>query len=260
MTGCAKATDALIVLTFPICAGLFCVRAETTQSIAANRRGIHLIGNVAPDKSIHVEGTAFFVNKDGCLATNLHVLLGAIEYQKTEHLSVPTICLILGSGRGQEKGTFSLLGVEKFLIKDSALDLAVVKVQPNPFAVPELRNHVTVLRLAPRPPEDGELLAFSGFPGQSKVLSSRRGILSCFTVREHGITKLPVPVLEVATNCERGFSGGPLYRTSDAAVVGVVVGGLPAGVPLSSGVTDALPILKLTEQLDREGVRWHRAE
>lgn len=225
---------------------------DSVKAIEKNYNSIHILGNVNEQNEIHVEGSGFFINKEGYYITNLHAILGAIKYYK-EHPDAPPVILIRENfKRGDSKITWKVLKLESFPVKDETFDIAVIKTTPNPFIDSKLRNNLSIVNLNTQIPPDGTRLIYSGFPEQTKIISSREGILGGLTIRKHEISNNDTPVLEIATSSATGYSGSPLYLSTDGTVVGIVVGGVS-----SCSVTTAIPMQYVTKLLDEKGIKWH---
>lgn len=222
------------------------------KAIEKNYNSIHILGNVNAKNEIHVEGSGFFINEEGYYITNLHAILGAIKYYK-EHPDAPPVILIRENfKRDNSKITLKVLKPESFPIKDETFDIAVIKTTPNPFNDSKLQNNLSIVNLNAQIPPDGTRLIFSGFPEQTKIISSREGILGSLTIRKHEISNNDTPVLEIDTSSATGYSGSPLYLSTDGAVVGIVVGGVS-----SCSVTTAIPIKYALKLLDEKRIKWY---
>ncbi len=182
-----------------------------------------------------VLGTGFFVAESGHIATAQHVvdaagvdqILVGFAHDNTENM----------------RANFTLVDAAA-VAGDAARDVALILPSRNPFADPigtgfvindvELPLPHRVATLDPARPADGEAIAISGYPLSNPVLITTSGaVASAWPYDVEEVTPPGAPpgwtmpstldlyVADVQGN--PGNSGGPAYRISDSAVIGVCI-------------------------------------
>jgi len=141
----------------------------------------------------HSFGTGFFVNKDGYLLTNDHVVAG---------------CRTISTRAGKP---LQLVG------RNSGSDLALLKTDYAP-------SSVAVLRTGPAPRPGDAVVAF-GFPLPG-ILSSEGNVSTGVLSATSGLQN-DVRFVQISAPVQGGNSGGPLFDSS-GHVIGVVVAKLDA--------------------------------
>jgi S1-C subfamily serine protease len=149
-------------------------------------------------------------------------------------------------------GTWFDLRVVDF---DSGQDLALLEPTQAPAGV-------TPVRLGVDPAREGETVAVSGFPGDMSFLVTCQGVVAA-GLQEWTGSSAPVAAFFLADiNVDLGESGAPLYRVSDAIVLGLCTAYAPAfswnrntpGRPPNSGLAWIAPASAMARLLDRNGL------
>jgi S1-C subfamily serine protease len=191
-----------------------------------------------------VAGTGFIVDQGGYVLTAGHVTRGANEIIKTNQIADGRIVIGLSQpSTATMRANFTFVGCE-VVEEDLRHDLALVRMNPNPFEggvssglvingseVPLLFDVATRSSDQLR---DGTPIAVSGYPLSELVLITTSGALASAWGFE--IARVPIPgapagfsipdvrnsyLADISVN--PGNSGGPAYRISDGAVIGVCV-------------------------------------
>jgi serine protease Do len=174
-------------------------------------------------------GTGFFINNQGHIITNHHVVNGCTRF------------LIRGK---------TPLGFARLVDVDEKVDLALLKSENTPTHTASLRDTITDM-------QQGELLTLIGFPEESAIVGSpKTSRASLISVENVGDTNEELRFSDVARH---GNSGGPLIDGS-GNVVGVVkamvteyLNGKPA-----SRESVAVGLSRLRMFLDRNGVNYQQ--
>jgi len=185
-------------------------------------------------------GSGFIINDDGYIVTCAHVVQQAELLKKTGH-SV-TIGLAYPKIDDPEGITmkYGFYHLDATLLKvDQANDVALLKMNPNPFEISPISAVVIIGGDDPVPlykecttstnrPRDGDSIAVSGYPLNSPTLITTVGNLasgwasSDRQVTEDGENKIvqsDTYLVDISVN--PGNSGGPTYRSEDGRVIGV---------------------------------------
>ena len=233
-------------------------------------------------------GTGFLVNEDGIVVTANHVLLQG----RRAIAALPDARLQIGFPQPNSdnmRGNFTTVGYD-VLLQDDLHDVAVVKVQQNPFQG-EVRSGIRIgdtdlpmsfstVRLDPARPVDGTPIAVSGYPLSSSVLVSTSGHVASswgFEIKEVEVpnarTGFTMPEVSDAyigdVEVNGGNSGGPVYRVKDGAVIGVCVAVRTApvinsagesiqNVVFTTGLSIIVPVRYVVEGLEKVGASWRR--
>jgi S1-C subfamily serine protease len=197
-------------------------------------------------RRICVVGTGFFINDSGDVVTASHVadavqqiiqLLGTngIHARAGIGLSVPNSESTSLTSSSNGMGFFSTL-----LARDAEHDIAVFRPETNPFSnMPPFfggsgasglpQTKVTFVRLAIGRPSDGEEIFACGFPfGNSGLVTTSGAIASAWKTELLSTAKAAgsinsVDVYWVDLRVNPGNSGGPVFRMSDHAAIGMAV-------------------------------------
>jgi S1-C subfamily serine protease len=185
-------------------------------------------------------GSGFILNARGHIATAAHVVDSAVQMaQQGLHISVG---LAYPNDDGGTTGftmmnNFHHVSVEVLAI-DRDHDVAIIKMQPNPFDDPP-RSMIRIGdQEGPRPqykacqvslerPRDGESIASSGYPLSSTTLVTTSGALASAwetqikNVSDGWRTRDSIDVYLADISVNPGNSGGPIYRIVDGFVIGV---------------------------------------
>jgi serine protease Do len=185
-------------------------------------------------------GTGVLVTRAGHVMTCAHVLGDAATVGDTPVSIVA------------RDGTWLDLRVIDF---DSEQDLALLE---------PTRAHggLTPVRLGVDVPREGEAVAVSGFPGDMSFLVTSQGVVAA-GLQEAPPPSAPLPTFFLADlTVDLGDSGAPLYRVSDAVVLGLCKGYVSVyswnrnvpGRPPNSGLAWITPASAMTRLLDRHGL------
>jgi len=225
-------------------------REDLSRGAAANSAVVQLvaIGPGARDKNRECAATGFFVNEDGYILTNAHVIEDAQAcLARSAHGKI--LAKVGGSGSATAPAfSCELVGL------DETHDLAVLKTErplaTNPKSVPyALLDLHDVEEGAPVLVAGHPTFAWQPVTQTGKVVQREMMDLS---VRSS--EKSEVLVLDIAL--KPGNSGSPVYRAETQGVVGVVV----SRDPSLPSQTVALTIPTVIALLDRCGVKWHAGE
>jgi len=222
-----------------------------------------------PILSHGIAGTGFIVSKAGYVVTNLHVInntaallrsQGATEVSFTANFAMPNQDL------PNLKMIQSFVSVGADVVdSDQVNDVALLKLQRNPFAGEVSTNPIQVPPGSPQPrpmefgvarcstesPAEGEEVLISGYPLSQNALVTQRGIVASQTFRSaiqpmsfmSAIKEEPnnpdLFYVDAVTN--PGNSGGPVYLPGDSAVVGISEGNLLSPIHWQDGQEVALP-------------------
>lgn len=182
------------------------------------------------DRDGNVIGSGFFVDDKAHVATAWHVV---------EDLPAPTVAL---AHPNTEDVRANFRGIGTVVVaKDEHHDLAVLEMARNPFDG-EMHSAIVIgeeeidllygtVHLDATRPDDGEPIAISGYPLENPVLVTTSGAIAAawnwdtHDVRTPSGVTFPemsdVYLADVQAN--PGNSGGPAYRISDGAIIGVCI-------------------------------------
>ena len=225
-----------------------------------------------------VAGTGFLIHPEGFALTARHVVDDANQLATSTGgalragLAIPEL-----TGNVTIRASFEHVKLDVVEV-DPRHDLALVKLDPNPFASgkasgvarsPEggivVNAQYGLATLWGGVPRDGDSVAVSGYPTVAPALVTTHGIVASATALDVVETEVPgAPegftfpdardsyLLDVAVN--PGNSGGPAYLVYEAAVIGVCVAFRPVGQPpfmYNSGISIAVPVKYGVELLAR---------
>jgi S1-C subfamily serine protease len=229
-------------------------------------------------------GTGFLVDDQGHVVTAQHVLKGA----KDVAADFPHADIHIGIGLAypnsdQLRGNFRVTPFE-VLEEDNEHDLALLRMRVNPFSGEidagievdgrTVKPSYGVSSLRTRRPRDGDPICVSGYPLGEPVMVTNGGMVaSSWSVQLDDYSNLrDVYLGDVQSN--PGNSGGPVYDSTDGAVLGVLVAGrltdVVAGrkpliinglkVRADAGLSLIVPTKYVVSVLDRNHVRWASAD
>lgn len=228
---------------------------------------------------VPLRGTGFIVDAHGHIATAAHVVDPATVENNSDfkerlikvgrHLIPGTVKLKeidisfpeksdrnFGANANTHWDLYDVKSIisAQILTEDDATDIAILACERNPLeAGPTIvitgrQNHMlaTMPHLITEIPEDGEMIAVSGFPLASiPVLVTNVGWIATSYYRDEKERSLYLG--SIHTNV--GDSGSPVYRTSDGAILGCVVSSRVAPDGSSSGLTVIVPVQRFLELL-----------
>jgi len=238
-------------------------------------------------------GTGFFVNAEGYIATNFHVV--APWKPELGELVALVPAPNIDDGKIFVSAGFSVFKAD-IVVTDPIHDLAIVKLTPNPFSssaptliktsdkqIPAFACNVPKFDVAR--PNDGEHIASSGYPFNGKnVLVTTSGYIAssweletAYVEVEGAPTGFKFPQISnvylANLTINPGNSGGPVYRVKDGVIVGVcvsqilqqamtvdgnqVVPVIIDGKPIlyNSNVANIIPIKYVVELLEKNNLK-----
>ena len=238
-------------------------------------------------------GTGFFVNDDGYVATNLHV----VASWKPEMGDLKALVPAPNIDDGQIFMTGGFSGFKADVVATDAIhDLAILKLTPNPFVsrVPTLVKTsekeiasfaCSVPQIDIARPKDGEHIASSGYPfnGKNVLVTTSGYIASSWEVETAYVEVEGAPpgfkfpqisnVYLANLTINPGNSGGPVYRAKDGVIMGVcvsqilqqamtvdgnqVVPAIIGGKPLlyNSNVANIIPVKYVVDLLEKNNLK-----
>jgi hypothetical protein len=171
-----------------------------------------------------IEGTAFFISKDGTFVTPRHVIVGlaqcpkpAIYFQNTKWAGTNNL----------DVHWFSFLPNQCAV--DDSLDLAKCTTQDHLSNPENAAYRPTPVIIDASVKEDGTPVAFTGFPLEDVVPLTSRGIVGGYLIDSVGAFSR----LVVDKSAWPGASGSPIY-TANGQVVGIVIA---TGTGAAAGIT-----------------------
>lgn len=199
-------------------------------------------------------GTGFIVGDGTLVATNAHVLPGALDASRLELLGI-----LLGSG-GKAK-----FREAKLAAMDPGSDLALLRIGGDALPALRLRDSDSVT--------EGQAILFTGFP-IGAVLgpypATHRGMVSAITpiaipqsrsadLKPQVIRRLAsgsFPVFQLDATAYPGSSGSPIYDPASAEVLGIVnmvfvKGTKETTLTQPSGITYAIPANHLRDLMQK---------
>lgn len=239
--------------TFPLVLGFFSnaalFPAEPDAGDAVSQAVVELlaIGPGASQKNTECGGTGFFVNTDGYILTNAHVLAEAERCLGRSPAKIMARPALPGASASRAASCDGV-GV------DDIHDLAVLKTE-RPFFSDRQAGEKTFLRLDPREVPDGTGVIVTGHPlfAWDAVTESGK-TLRRSSVRLSPSGAEPAEVLVLDIPLRPGNSGSPVYIAGGGVVA--IVEGQDRHRP---GETFAVPVRYAIELLDRLRVTWHPA-
>jgi S1-C subfamily serine protease len=224
-----------------------------------------------------IVGTGIVVNSNGDVITASHVatdstqLINALQgKQIVAHLMVGISFPNIESAHLTVAAATSEVNAEIKAV-DPLHDLALLHV-PNLPVLRELVHTPTQsvmspgwpapVNFAPKRAQDAEPIFACGFPlGESALVTTQGSIASAWsdetvlTARNLRDAR-SIDIYKLNLQSTFGNSGGPVFRSSDQAVIGIIIEGssIPGGAPT------AVPSKYVTEFLTQNGVAWQRAK
>jgi S1-C subfamily serine protease len=218
-----------------------------------------------------IVGTGLLINDTSDILTAAHVAYAIQDVSKKladsnipVNLGVSFVVSNINSPIVIRSGTLSV-GAQIIGI-DPEYDIAVLQTAISPEGIGS-RVGGTNNTVAPKPlkfsvlnPRDGQEVFVCGFPVGSRDLVTTSGTIASaeafeplLTANAHGFPS-PKDVYKVDLRISPGNSGGPLFRESYGAVIGIIV-----EVVNNGGYAVAVPAKEVTESLTKHGVKWESA-
>jgi S1-C subfamily serine protease len=202
---------------------------DLKEAIADIRPAIVQI-RVGDRSSSVVDGTGFFVSET-CVATAWHVVKDG----------GPFLVGLAYENHSRGRANFTLVDADVEASWEEA-DLAILLLKENPFPDAEGRNELThesfgqppcaIAQMTGDRPDDGESITISGYPLEYGVLITTSGSIASSWAYENygefeppgsGVKKRTFDIYVADTQANPGNSGGPTYRLTDGAVIGVCI-------------------------------------
>jgi len=231
-------------------------------------------------------GTGFIINSDGYAITARHVIHAGHHIAKEKGLSKWWIMAGLAEQNTENiRGNF--MKVDCVVVEeDTRHDLVLLKLNKNPF-----KGEVTSLlgatgsllygiaKLNSDRPRDGAAVGISGYPLGKAVLVTNAGWMATswdMDAKSYVVPGKPEYYYEIDigdvyladVEANPGNSGGPVFLTENATVIGVCVASLPSPtwdenkkrLPhfYSSGLTKVVPIRYVVELLGKHNLDWSK--
>ena len=246
-----------------IACGALCMIASTASAEDASaaigrvKGSIVAIGTYQGTRTpaFQFRGTGFVVGDGTLVATNAHVLPGALDASRLERLGV----LEPGSG---DKVRFR---EAKQAAIDTGSDLVVLRIGGDAMPALRLRDSDSV--------KEGQAILFTGFPigaALGPYPATHRGMVSAITpiaiaqarsadLNPQVVRRLATgsfPVFQLDATAYPGSSGSPIYDPESAEVLGIVnmvfvKGTKETALTQPSGITYAIPANHLRDLLQR---------
>lgn len=215
------------------------VRAEIVQIVVPLQNGSNSIGS------------GFWVDQRGYVATCWHVVSANPTATLTVQSAVEPL-FDLKNNNMVSSNWEAFLG--KVVAKDEINDLALLKIDGNPFIRPKsmvaiqigdkaLTAHYKQSTLETELPEPGQKILLAGYPlGRPYPVVQEGSVASvAHSLPEFG----PTLKILISTVANPGNSGGPVFD-SDSKVIGILEGGLPSRfgrdpAQAQSGIAVAVP-------------------
>ncbi len=234
--------------------------ADAVATIEHVKSAVVAVGTVQRTRSppFQFRGTGFAVGDGTLIATNAHVLPGALDSVRAESIAV---ALPAPAKNGQQQ--MQLREARQVAI-DPNVDLALLRINGPPLAALTLRTDDV---------REGQEVMFTGFPiGAILGLypATHRGIVSAITpiaipqARAAQLNTATVrrlesgvfPVFQLDATAYPGNSGSPLFDPATGEVIGIVnmvfvKGTKEAALTQPSGITYAVPARHLRALLDQ---------
>jgi S1-C subfamily serine protease len=227
------------------------------------------------------EGTGVIVSKQGYIVTAKHVT-DAIRAHKTRDSSgqevqsgEKRILIGLSTANSGDRGPngYGVVSRANFqsvpasvVAEDATHDLALLKFDSNPFEQilkPGEKLRAAPARLSSERPEEGSAVGVSGYPLEYAVLVTTSGtVASSWT--DLGHSDADAYLVDIHVN--HGNSGGPAYRVSDGAVIGICDSFTDAPVEpwqkygalkYNAGLASIVPAKYVIAMLKQQGVTFN---
>jgi len=244
----------------------------------------------------HIMGTGFLVNEEGYVITNAHVINTAQEVlRNSDSTNKPLQVVFVGAGYQHpiynykvRHGTrFSAAGIEVVDI-DQINDIALLKTRRAdrigfPSHGPDNMNEEDLIRLRQASelmfspcrlsdiePDEGTMVAISGYPLQIPTMVSQVGIIASNSFEEKvnlgsndNIYNVFIHNFVIDATLNPGNSGAPVYFQDGGEIIGVVRAYQPSPIsPYSSlsqnsGLVLVVPIKRAIDLLRKHNISWY---
>jgi hypothetical protein len=224
-----------------------------------------------------IAGTGIVVSKTGDVITASHVAADSVKLINDLHALHIDARMVIGisiPNTGNKVLTVasntSLNDVEIKAI-DPLHDLALLHVTNLPVSRVLIKTPTqevkspgwpAPVKIAPERAKDVEPIFACGFPLGESALVTTSGTVASAWSDETVLTAralpnaMPIDVYKLDIQITFGNSGGPIFRLSDNAVVGIVI----EGSTVVGGAPTAVPSKYIAEFLANNGVSWEKAE
>jgi S1-C subfamily serine protease len=218
---------------------------------------------------ILIVGTALLINDSGDFLTAAHVVQDAKKVSdRLAQLGIRAELMISQVGSNVDTDSVTVrrrtVGFTARIVGVyPQFDVAVVHAAINPEQVTTSVGGVRdseahkPLRFSIKKPPSGEQVFACGFPMGSGDLiataghiASSDGFEPLITAQQNGFNS-PVDVYKVDLRISPGNSGGPLFRESDQAVIGIIV-----EVMTNGGYATAVPAKEISTVLTNNNIKW----
>ncbi len=205
------------------------------------------IGSVADGENCKISATGFFVNEDGYLLTDAHVVEDARRCLGTSPEAKILAKLASPPGRAAPAVSCDVVAV------DEVHDLALLKTQRLPAQVLGTEN-VPFALLDPAEVQPGSAVVVTGHPTFVWQPVTQTGrVLRRDKLRLAASSAEATEVLAVNIAPQVGNSGSPVYLPT-----GRVVAMVERKDPVDASNTLAVSIRHAIDLLNKLGVRWHK--
>ncbi len=204
------------------------------------------VGAGANEKNCKISGTGFFVNEEGYLLTNAHVIDDARRCLATSPEGRILAKLASPAGSAAPAVSCDVVGV------DEAHDIAVLKTERRPTEVLGTANILFAV-LDSEEVQAGALIALTGHPTFAWQPVTKTGqVLRRESVRLAENSSESTEALAINIPPQVGNSGSPVYLPT-----GGVVAIVERRDPADASNTLAVSIRHAIDLLSRLGVKWH---
>lgn len=220
------------LLVIPVFAGPKDVSVKTIKTV--KQAVVPVVCGFLDDKKelqiVKIIASGFFINRQGGFLTARHAFSDWRKVSTKERPCFPAIYIPVG---GWEKGKHEL-GTRwyKFTscLANKELDIASCSLIVNPFQDAAVKRHITSLRFENSfSYKDGTPVAFTGFPLDSTIPVTSKGILASY--------RMAAKEMVVDKNAWPGASGSPVY-IANGRVIGMII---KRGIGKGAGLAYARP-------------------
>ena len=179
---------------------------------------------------VKVMASGFFINSQGSFLTARHVLSEWRKVSTKERPCLPAIYIPIG-GWQKSKHEYSIRWfIFTSCLTNKELDIASCSLINNPFQDAAVSRHIVFLRFENSfSYKDGTPIAFTGFPLDSTIPVTSKGILASY--------RMAAKEMVVDKNAWPGASGSPVY-IANGRVIGMII---KRGIGKGAGLAYARP-------------------